>query len=212
MMTEPLPKEIIRKSREFVLCGRSKQCVAKELGIGLSTVYKYTKDIPSAKKKSQFSKEFIQQIREEVIQGKSKYQIAKDRGLKFGAVYYHTRDLPNQVYREEGLVGKTLELLKELLKEGYVVSTGENTHRLRRLKRYLPMIQRSQVGRGAVYYLSDKNKIALQSMIQRKNSKIFSYQELSTISKVFDVKLSKKERKIVLSLKKDKNKSKSDSS
>ena len=120
-MTEPLPKEIIQKAREPVLCGRSKHSVAKELGIGLSTVYKYTKDIPSVSKDGQFSREIIQQIREEVIKGKSKYQIAKDMGLKFGAVYYHTRDLPNQAYREEGLVGKTLELLKELLKEGYVV-------------------------------------------------------------------------------------------
>ena len=63
------------------------------------------------------------------------------------------------------------------------------------------MIQRSQVGRGAVYYLNDKNKIALQSMVQRKKSKIISYQELASISHVFDVKLSKKEKKIVLSQK-----------
>ena len=55
------------------------------------------------------------------------------------------------------------------------------------------MIQRSQVDRRAVYYLSDKNKMALQSMIQQKKSKIFSYQELADMSKVFDVKLSKKE-------------------
>ena len=152
-MSRPLPKEIIRKARELILCGKSKQCVAKELGIGFSTVYKYTKDIPNARRDGQFSRELIQQIREEVLAGRSKYQIAKDRGLKFGAVYYYTQDLPNQVYREEGLVGKTLVLLKELLKEGYVVSTGENTHRLRRLKKYLPMIQRSQFGRGAVFII-----------------------------------------------------------
>ena len=123
-MARPLSREIIRKARELVLCGRSKQCVANELGIGLSTMYKYSKDIPSARRDGQFSRETIQQIREEVIRGKSKYQIAKDMGLKFGAVYYYTRDLPNQVYREEGVAGKTLELLKELLKDGYVVSTG----------------------------------------------------------------------------------------
>ena len=64
------------------------------------------------------------------------------------------------------------------------------------------MIQRSQVDRRAVYYLSDKNKIALQSMIHQKKSKIFSYQELTEISNVFDVKLSKKDKKRVLSQKK----------
>ena len=94
--------------------------------------------------------------------------------MKFGGVYYHTQDLPNHMYREEGLVSKTLDLLKELLKEGYVISTEENTSRLRRLQRYLPMIQRSQVGRLAVYYLDDKNKIALQSIVQQRKSKIIS--------------------------------------
>lgn len=124
--------------------------------------------------------------------------------MKFGAVYYHTQDLPNHMYPERGLVGKTLDLLKELLKEGYVVSTGENTHQLRRLKRYLPMIQRSQVGRGAVYYLDDKNKIALKSIIQHSKSKIFCYQELAEISNVFDVNISKKEKISLLGKKQSK--------
>ena len=145
-------------------------------------------DIPSGKHQ-RISKITVQKIREEVLKGKSKYQIARDMGLRFGVVYYHTQDLPNHVYREEGLAGKTLDLLKEMLKNGYVLSTEENTQRLRRLKRYLPMIQRAQMDGRAVYYLSDKNKIALQAMVQRKRSKIISFQELSAISKIFDVKL-----------------------
>jgi len=193
-MTEPLSKETIRKIRELALCGRPKRLIAEELGVGYSTVYKFAKGIHVPKKYGQFPEEIIQQIREEVLSGKSKYQIAKDHGLRFSGVYYHTRDLPNHVYREEGLTGKLLDLLKKLLKEGYIVSTRENTQRLRRLQKHLPMIQRSQVGRGAVYYLNDKNKIALQSIIQHRKSKIFCYQELSEISNVFDVNLSKKEK------------------
>ncbi len=196
MMAEPLSKDVIQKSRELVLYGRSK----------------HTKDIPSMKQPRKFSKETIQQIREQVIRGKTKYQISKEKGLSFQLVYYYTRDLPNHQYPERGIQGKSLLILKELMKNGYVNSTEENYARLRRLKRYLPMIERAQIKRRSVYYLSDKNKIAFQSMVQSKKTKIFSYQELSNISKVFDVKLSKKERKIVLSLKKDKNKSKSDSS
>lgn len=43
-------------------------------------------------------------------------------------------------------------------------------------------------------------------MIQSRKSKIFSYQELSSMSKVFDVKLSKKDKKSILSQKNgDKN-------
>ena len=132
--------------------------------------------------------------------------------MKFGGVYYHTQDLPNHMYREEGLVSKTLDLLKELLKEGYVISTEENTSRLRRLQRYLPMIQRSQVGRLAVYYLDDKNKIALQSIVQQRKSKIISYQELAKISNVFDVNLSKKEKNGLLGKKQSKTTHKNHSS
>ncbi len=205
-MSRPLKREIISQIRELVLCGKTKHNVAKELGIGVSTVYKYTKDIPSIGNDRHFSDNLIQQIREEVLMGKSKYKIAKEHGLKFGAVYYYTKDLPNQIYREEGLTGKLLDMLKELLKEGYIISNNKNVQRLRRLQRYLPMIQRAQIKGGAIYYLSDKNKIALHSLIQHKRSKVFSYQELANISNVFDVKLSKNEKKYILSHKnKDKN-------
>ena len=164
-MVVPLIKEMIRKLREEVLKGKSKYSVAKELGIGSTTVYRHAMDIPSLEQNKPLSQEKIQKIREEVLRGKSKYQIAKELGLNFGRVYYHTFDLPNHVYREEGIQGKALDLLKELLKNGYIVSTEDNTQRLRRLQKYLPMIQRSQVDRRDVYYLSDKNKMALRSII-----------------------------------------------
>ena len=211
-MSEPLPKEIIQKAREMVLYGQSKHSVAKELGVGTTTIYKYTKDIPSGKWFRHISEKTIQHIREEVIQGKSKYQVAKEMKVRFQRVYYYTRDLPNHVYPERGIQGKSLELLKELLDKGYVNSTDENSQRLRRLKKYLPMIKRAEVKRRSVYYLSDKNKVALQSMIQSKNSKIFSYQELSSMSKVFDIKLSKKEKSAYFLKNKDKNRPKSDRS
>ena len=200
MMAEPLPEEIIRKARELVLCGRSKNSVAKELRISRTTVYRHMRDIPGYKHQ-RVSKETIQKIREEVLKGKSKYQIAKDMELRFGVVYYHTVDLPNHVYREEGIQGEVLDLLKQLMKNGYVLSTEENTSRLRRLKKYFPMIKRAEVNKRTVYYLSDKNKKALQSLVELKKSKIFSYQELSNMSKVFDIKLSKKEKKTILSQK-----------
>lgn len=46
-MAEPLPEEIIGKAREFVLCGRSKHSIAKELGLSDMVVYYHTRDIPS---------------------------------------------------------------------------------------------------------------------------------------------------------------------
>ncbi len=118
--------------------------------------------------------------------------------LQFQLVYYYTKDLPNHQYPKRRIQGKSLELLKELLEKGYVNSTDEASQQLRRLKKYLPMIQRAQIEGRSVYYLSDKNKNALKSLIKNKKSKIFSYQELNIMVKVFDTQLSKKEKQSLL--------------
>ena len=153
-----------------------------------------------------YPKETVDKIRQEVLAGKSKYRVAKEMGIPFQTVYTHTTDIPNQQSHETGIQGKSLDLLKRLLEDGYVHSNQETHQRLRKLKRYLPMIQRAQVEGRSVYYLSEKNKIALQSLIHSKKSKVISYQELSSISRVYNVKLSKKEKKSVLSKKNsDKN-------
>lgn len=49
-MAEPLSKEIIRKTRELAICGMPKRLIAEELGIGLSTVFKFAKGIHAPKK------------------------------------------------------------------------------------------------------------------------------------------------------------------
>ena len=140
------------------------------------------------------SKETIQKIREEVLKGKSKYRVAKEFGLSEFFVYSHTSDLPSINLREPCIKGKSLELLQRLMEEGYVHSNIDTYNTLRRLRRYLPMIQRTQVEGKAIYYLSDKNKIALQAMMKTKNSKIISYQKLKSITKVFGVNLDNGEK------------------
>ncbi len=84
--------------------------------------------------------------------------------------------------------GETLELLKQLLKDGYVY-TGNNRNKLRFLQRIFPVIKRSQFKNKSIYYLEDKNKIALKEMMKQNTSHIISYQELSLMSKVFNTDL-----------------------
>jgi len=139
-------------------------------------------------------KELIQKIREEVIQGKTKYRVAKEMGMNESVVRSHTRDLPSLKRGEPYIKGKAVDLLKQLLEAGYVHSTTENYLALQRLRRILPMLQQTRIDYKRVYYLSDKNKIALQAMITRNKSRIISYQELKSISKVFGVNLSTEEK------------------
>jgi hypothetical protein len=140
------------------------------------------------------SKELIQRIREEVLKGKTKYHVAKEMGINESVVRSHTRDLPSLNRGEPNIKGKAVDLLKQLLEVGYVHSTNENYLALQRLRSILPMIQQTRIDYKRVYYLSDKNKIALQAMITRNKSRIISYQELKSISKVFGVNLSREEK------------------
>jgi len=147
------------------------------------------------------SKEIIQKIRAEVIKGKSKYRVAKEFGLSEFIVYSHTSDLPSINLREPCIRGKSLRILQQLLQEGYVHSNIDTYNMLRKLRRYLPMIQRTQIDGKGIYYLSDKNKIALQAMIKTKHSKIISYQELKSITKVFGVNLDTVEKERIVRFK-----------
>lgn len=135
-------------------------------------------------------KELIQKMREEVLKGKTKYRVAKEMGLNEAIVYSHTSDLPSVKLGEPCIKGKSLDLLKQLLDVGYVPSTCENYQALQRIKRFLPMIQHTRIDYQWVFYLSDKNKIALQAMISQKKTRILSYQELKSFTKMFGVDLS----------------------
>jgi hypothetical protein len=141
-----------------------------------------------------YPQEVIQKIREEVLKGKTKYRVAKEMGISELVVYSHTIDLPSVKLGEPCIKGKSLELLKHFLDVGYVASNNDTYATLKKLKRNLPMIQRTQIDGKSIYYLSDKNKNALQAMMTQKKSRVLSYQELKSISKVFGVDLSADEK------------------
>lgn len=90
--------------------------------------------------------------------------------------------------------GKTLELLKQLLQDGYVY-TGKNGAKLRFLqKMFSPSIQRAKYQNRTIYYLHDKNLLALKTFMSQDPSRIINYQELAKTSQVFDTELSKSEK------------------
>jgi hypothetical protein len=148
---------------------------------------------------SKYSKKLIKKIRKEVLSGKTKYQVAKELNLCHKMVYYYTKDIPSKSPGRTGIRGRTLEVLKQLLTEGCVESTNKNCRNLRTLQKHFKEIKRTQVnGKKAVYYLEDKNKKALQSVIGKRESKIISFQDLAILTDIFDVNLSKKEKHSLL--------------
>jgi chaperonin GroEL (HSP60 family) len=90
--------------------------------------------------------------------------------------------------------GKNLELLKQLIQDGYVY-TGKNGNRLRFLQKIFPSIKRAQYKNRSIYFLEDKNKLALREMMEHDPSRILNYHELSRACQVFNTDISKPEKK-----------------
>ncbi len=139
----------------------------------------------------------IQKIREEISKGKSKFQVSKEIHLRPSTVYKYTKDLPNKIKQEPYISGKPLELLKQLLEKGYIY-TEDHRVALRSLQRFFPTIKRSQFKNRSIYYLEDKNKLALQEMMRQDTSRIISFQELGKMSKVFNTDLEINEKRAFL--------------
>jgi hypothetical protein len=121
-------------------------------------------------------------------------------------VYYYTKDIPSKSPGRTEIRGRTLEVLKTLLTEGYVDSTNKNCSNLRTLQKHFKEIKRTQInGKKTLYYLEDKNKKALRSVIENKGSKIIGYYDLNCMSQVFGVNLSSKEKNSLLGRKNGKS-------
>lgn len=162
---------------------------------------------------SKYTKKLIKKIRKEILNGKSKYQVAKEMDICEKMVYYYTKDIPSKNPGRTEIRGRTLDTLKILLTEGYVESTNMNCRNLRTLQKHFKEIKRTQVnGKKSIYYLEDKNKKALQSVIENKGSKVIGYYELAKMSKVFDVNLSNKEKTGLIGRKNGKSTGKNGSS
>jgi transposase-like protein len=179
--------------REQVLSGKSKSQVARDFNISFRTVWEYTKDVRRV-----ISEETKERIRQEVRSGKSKYRVAKELGLDYNLVMKYTKDFPNASRSNPCIYGKSFDLLKQLLTTGVVYSTTETRQVMRTMKRHLPMIRYSRFKNKAVYYLDDKNKKALQSLLEIDSSKIINYRELDDLLHIFHIKVDVEEKKTFL--------------
>jgi len=151
------------------------------------------------------SPELRREIRKQVRNGKSKYRVAKEMKLPQKIVYYHTRDYPSGGPGRSEIRGKTLELLKELLENGHVHCRHRCSPNLHTLQKHFPAIKRAQIYHKSIYYLEDKNREAIRALLDAKRSKVINYQDLANMSKVFDVSLSKREKKEFIGKKRTKN-------
>ncbi len=147
----------------------------------------------------ELSDELIEKIRYYVIKYNSKIDAANKLELSYDVVLFYTRDIRIKSRKKDvdylGIYGKSLDLLNELMRNGYVFSSGKyGIKEYIKLKKYFPNIRRTKMYGKMIYYLDDKSKNAVKALIEAENKKVMSFQELKQITKLFDTKLSKKEK------------------
>jgi len=141
--------------------------------------------------KQELSNELISKIRFYVKKYNSKIDAANKLGLSYDTVLSYTRDIKLKLRKMDpeysGIYGKTLDLLRELMNNGYAFSSGKyGLKEYIRLKEYFPQIRRTRMyGRKILYYLDDKSKFAAKALLEVTKRKVISYQGLKEIAKVF---------------------------
>jgi len=66
-----------------------------------------------------------------------------------------------------GIYGKTLDLLRELMNNGYAFSSGKyGPKEYIKLKKYFPQIRRTKRYGRMIYYLDDKSKFAAKALLE----------------------------------------------
>ena len=131
----------------------------------------------------------------DIKNGKSKYQTAAEYGLHPTVVYRRTQDLPGGQYGWPGIRGKTLEILQELIKHGYILcSHFDVRHKYRILRKYFPNICKINMHNKTILFLEDKAPVAARAFLSDMNKKIMSFQELKQVTKVFGIELSSEEK------------------
>jgi transposase len=191
-----LSKETINFIRQQVLNGTSKAQVARNLGISYRTVWNHTKDIRTQRV---LSRDMIEAIRQDVQHGTSKFQTAQKYDVSYSAVYRWTRDIPGRNCGWPGIRGKTLEMLKELISNGFLLPTGENVHgQFLTLRKHFPSVYRISMYGKQIFLLKGREEEAVRAFLRSTRKKIISYQELHQVTEVFGADISRKEKEAFL--------------
>ena len=134
-------------------------------------------------------------IKRKAKEGKSKYQISKELEVSYSTIWRIAKDFPNYRPGWPGIRGKPLEMLQELLEKGYILLEERESTRYRVLKKNLPVIHKVRANGRSIAFLLYKKEDATRAFLQSINKKVMSYQELRSITKLFDVKLPRDEKK-----------------
>jgi len=135
----------------------------------------------------------IKRIREEVKKGKSKFQIALELNIAPSTVCNYSKDIPYKRRYNSSIRGATLDLLKQLHNEGYIISKGMSNN-IFTLKKHFPSLNLVRVKSQYICFLNGREKDAVKAFLEKNSSKVISFHKLAPICKVFGIALSTEDK------------------
>ena len=161
VISDELKKEI----RQRVQAGVPKIVVARELNISYDNVRNHTRDILSNNYKKT-SDEMIRKIRENIMVGKTRFEVSKEFEIPYSTVQKYAKDLPVHNNGWPGVRGRSLKILQDLLKYGYVFLPPQTQFGgYHTLKKYFPTVRRRYIQHEHIVFLEDKGIEAMWAVI-----------------------------------------------
>jgi len=140
-----------------------------------------------------------------VRSGKLKMQVSRELNLSPKIIYHYTKDIIVGHQRDLGIAGRTLDLLQEIMGNGYAKSSMKYQYKhYQKLRLKFPNIRRVKMYGRAIYYLDDKSDIAARAFLESLDKKITNYYELKEVIKAFKVNIDSEEKRRYVHKKKSK--------
>ena len=142
-----------------------------------------------------YASNLIEKVREMTYELENKAEVARRLNIPYHRVTAFTQDIRihNIVFGE-----KTPSLLKEIIEKGYAYLSNWKSSHIRILKKHFPSIQVVRFKGGSVAFLEVHKDDAMREMLKHTNKKVWSYKELSSITKLFNSDLTGREKRALV--------------
>jgi len=86
------------------------------------------------------------------------------------------------------------QMQREIMEKGYVYLNNGKTTKVYMLRKHFPSIQMARVKGKSIAFLPDKKEEAMRAMLKKFDKKVWSYQELRAVTKLFGSDLKREEK------------------
>lgn len=181
-----IPEDVRKNVRELVASGKTKSEASAITGVKYFTVKYLTLDLPN--KKQSIDKETEDKARNMVKSGATRSQVSKHLNISYPIVLKMCRDLPSSPKAKISLSNKSMEMLKELVEQGYALPDNrEYTAMNHSMLRSFFSIRTVEINGRKLCFLENRSEDALRHYLDRFGNRVNSYNKYKKLVGVFGI-------------------------